>query len=211
MLKTLSVLFAFLMLVSCGKSGGGNSGSKGDAVTMQEIESGVVPQAALNFNMNLKMDGSFNGSEADKIHVAGELIKKVFASEEFKDAILNFSYNGKKQFVDNGGLSNAQIYKKIIEGSEALSPGIDNEMDLSMSVYKANNIVVGYTTPGELGINMNSKFLDMNPGYKVTTNMVHEWLHKLGFVHAYNSTPSRPYSVPYAVGYLVARLAVKYL
>lgn len=210
MLKTFSIVFFFLALVSCGKSGGG-SGSGGDAVSLEEIQSGVVPSAALNFETNIKPDASFNGTQLDKIHTAAGLIKKVFASEEFKNAILNFKYNGKKQFVDNGGLSNAQIYKKIIEGSEALTPGVDNEMDLSLEVYKANNIVVGYTLPSELKVWMNSKFLDMNPAYKVTTNMVHEWLHKLGFTHAFNSTPSRPYSVPYAVGYLVARLSQHYL
>jgi hypothetical protein len=211
MLKTFSFLFTFLLLVSCGKSGGGNSGSHGDAVSLQEIESGVIPQAALNFNVNLKMDSSFDGAQQDKIHQAAELIRKVVASEEFKDAILNFTYAGKKAFVDNNGLSNAQVYKKILEGSEKLTPGIDNEMDLSLELYKANNIVVGYTTPNALKVNMNAKFFNANPAYKVTTNMMHEWLHKIGFDHAFNATPSRPYSVPYAVGYLVARLAVKYI
>lgn len=210
MLKSFSILFVFLLLISCGKGGGGSS-SSGDAVSLEEIESGVIPSAALNFNVNLHLDNSFNSSQTDKIHTAAELIKKVVASEEFRNAIVNFRYNGKKAFVDNGGLSNAQIYKKIIEGSEKLTPGIDNEMDLSLEVYQANTIVVGYTMPSELKIWMNAKFLNANAAYKVTTNMVHEWLHKLGFQHAQNNSPSRPSSVPYAVGYMVARMAKKYI
>lgn len=210
MLKSLSILFVFLFLASCGKSGGGGSSAGGDAVTLEEIQSGVVPSAALNFNVNLKMDNSFNGAQADKIHAAAELIRKVVASEAFKNAILNFTYNGKKAFVDNKGLSNAQIYKAIIEGSEKLTPGIDNEMDLSLELYQANTIVVGYTMPNELKIWMNGKFFNANSAAGVTTNMVHEWLHKIGFEHAQQSTPSRPSSVPYAVGYLVGRLAKKY-
>ncbi len=209
MSKTLSLMFVFLFLAACGKGGGGSS-SGGDSVSLEEIESGVIPSAALNFNVNLRMDSSFNGTQVDKIHTAAGLIKKVVASEEFRNAIVNFRYNGKKAFVDNGGLSNVQIYKKIIEGSEALSPGVDNEMDLSLEVYTANTVVVGYTITNELKIWMNAKFLNANPSYKVTTNMVHEWLHKLGFHHAQKNNPSRPSSVPYAIGYMVARMARKY-
>jgi hypothetical protein len=208
--KTLSFLAAFLFFVSCGKGGHGG-GNSGDAVSLDEIQSGApVPQAALNFNVNMRTD-NFNGEQLDKVHTAAELIKKVVASEEFKDAVLNFKYNGKKSFVDNGGLSNAQIYKKIIEGSEMLTPGIDNEMDLDAEAYKENTMTVGYTFPNVIKIWMNTKYLNANPSYKVTTNMMHEWLHKLGFVHAQARTASRPYSVPYAVGYLVARLAQKYI
>ncbi len=57
---------------------------------------------------------------------------------------------------------------------------------------------------------MNEKFLNANRPYKVTTNMVHEWCHKLGFKHDVQATPGRKYSVPYAVGYIVRDLAAKY-
>ena len=119
-------------------------------------------------------------------------------------------FNGKKAFNDNGGLSNAQIYKKIIEGSERLTPGVDNEMDLALEVFRANTNTVGYTMPSELRVWMNEKFLDRNVPYKVTTNMVHEWLHKMGFKHAQAATATRKYSVPYAIGYMVRDLAKKY-
>jgi hypothetical protein len=210
MFKTFSFAFIFLALVSCGKSGGGGSGSGGDAVTLEEIESGVVPSAALNFNVNVKIDSSFTGSQVDKLETAESLIEKVISSEEFKDRVLNFKHNGKKGFVDNKGLSNAQIYKKIIEGSETLTPGVDNEMDLSVDVFRANSITVGYTVPSQLKIWMNSKYLNANKPYKVTTNMVHEWLHKMGFHHSKARTATRKYSVPYAIGYMVANLAKKY-
>jgi hypothetical protein len=210
MLRTLSLIFVFLFLASCGKSGGGGSGLGGDSVRLEEIESGVTPSAALNFNVNVKMDNEFTAAQEDKIHSASDLIKRVVASDEFRKRVLAHSYNGRKGFVDSGGMSNAQIYKAIIEGSERLSPGVDNEMDLSLEVYRAANNIVGYTYPTELRVWMNEKFLNANKPYKVTTNMVHEWLHKLGFQHAVASTPTRKYSVPYAVGYLVGNLASKY-
>lgn len=210
MFKTFSLMFVILVLSSCGQSGGGGSKSAGDAVSLDEIESGVTPQAALNFAVNVKLDNEFTATQEDKIQAASRLIKQVVASDEFKNRILNHRFGGKKAFNDNDGLSNAQIYKKIIEGSEMLSPGIDNQMDLSLEVFRAANNTVGYTYPNELKVWMNEKFLNANMPYKVTTNMIHEWLHKLGFTHDQAATPNRKYSVPYAIGYLVRDLAKKY-
>ncbi len=208
--KTLSLLCTFLLFASCGKGGGGGGSSSGDVVNAEEITTDApVPSAALNFDVNVNMN-NFNGTQQDKILTAAELIRKVVASDEFKNAILNHKYKGKKTFVDNGGLTNAQIYKAIIEGSEKLNPGVDNQMDLNLTVYKANNMVVGYTYPSVFEIWMNSKFLNANTPAKVTTNMMHEWLHKMGFKHAAKKTANRKYSVPYAVGYLTARLAKKF-
>lgn len=208
MVRTLSFIFVFLFLASCGKSGGGST-SAGDTVSLEDIESGVTPSAALNFEVNVSLDDEFTTAQEDKIRAASELIKKVIASDEFKRSILNHQFSGKKTFNDNEGLSNAQIYKKIIEGSEMLNPGVDNQMDLSLEVYRAANNTVGYTYPSELRVWMNERFLNANRPYSVTTNMVHEWLHKLGFQHAVSATPTRKYSVPYAVGYLVRSLAKK--
>jgi hypothetical protein len=210
MLKTFFFLFLTLSLVSCGKSGGGgSSSSQGDAVSAQDISTNSpVPQAALNFDVNVKL-ANFNSTQEDKILRASDLIKRVVGSEEFKNAILNHTYGGKKTFVDNRGFSNAEIYKAIIEGSEKLRPGIDNQMDLELEVFTRSDTTVGYTFPNVIKVWMNSKFLNKYKAADVTTNMMHEWLHKLGFGHAYENTSNRKYSVPYAVGYLVARLAKK--
>jgi ribosomal protein L21 len=213
MTKTFSLLFVFLFLVSCGKSGGGNntqsSNNVGDAVDLEEVSvNSVVPSAALNFEVNLNLN-KFNSTQEDKVLEAADLIKKVVASEEFKKKVLSYKYRGKKAFNDNAGLSNAQIYKKIIEGSEKLRPGKDNEMDLDLEVYKENNNTVGYTYPSVIRVWMNSKYLNKNSPAKVTTNMMHEWLHKLGFKHDVKATPDRKHSVPYAIGYIVAKLAAR--
>ena len=223
-MKTLTLLFLILTLVSCGKSGGGssapvapsdistaanNESNTGTDVSLEEIaEQEVVPSAALNFDVKVDLT-NFNSAQEDKILEASDLIRKVIASDEFKNAILNHKVNGKRRFVDNQGLSNAQIYKKIIEGSEKLKPGKDNEMDLELEVYREASNTVGYTYPSINKVFMNAKFLNRNKPYEVTTNMTHEWLHKLGFKHAQQKTPSRKYSVPYAVGYIMRKLSKK--
>lgn len=211
--KTLSFLFVSLFLVSCGKSGGGSSSgsapaaSVGDSMALEEISASTpVPSAALNFDVNIELH-NFNTEQEDKVLEAADLIRKVLASEEFKNRILNHKVNGKKTFVDNDGLSNEEIYKKIVEGSEKLRPGTDNQMDLELEVYKENNSTVGYTYPDTVRVWMNEKFFNANASWKVTTNMTHEWLHKLGFKHDKARTPLRKYSVPYAIGYLMAELA----
>lgn len=203
---SLMLIFTF---VSCGKGGGGGGSNSSTSVGLDEISTeAAVPSAALNFEVDLKLQ-NFNAQQEDKILEAADLIKKVVASEEFKNRILNHKYNGKKGFVDSGGLSNAEVYKKILEGSEKLTPGKNNTMDLDLETYHENSVVVGYTKPSVVRIWMNTKFLNANRAADVTTNMMHEWLHKLGFKHTPNKTPTRKYSVPYAVGYLVRELARK--
>ena len=209
MIKTFSIVFIFLFLVSCGKSGS-DSSNPVSSVSLSEIStSSPVPSAAQNFEVDLKLN-NFDANQEDKVLVASDLIKKVVATEEFKNAILNYTYQGKKTFVDNDGLSNAEIYQKILEGSEKLHPGKNNQMDLEIEIYQANTTVIGYTLPNELKIWMNAKFFNQNMAPKVSENMMHEWLHKIGFKHDFASTPSRPFSVPYAIGYLVGRIAMKF-
>lgn len=208
MKNSLLSLLVLISVVACGKGGGGGSSSNGDSVSLEEVStSSVVPSAALNFDINLRMD-NFNATQEDKVLTAADLIKKVVASEEFKNRILNHTYNGKKGFAYTD-MTNAEVYKAILEGSEKLSPGSNNTMDLDLEVYTAQNNVVGYTKPSVIRIWMNSKFLNQNNAAEVTTNMMHEWLHKVGFKHPAEKTAIRKYSVPYAVGYLVRNLARK--
>lgn len=210
MAKTFSFLFLFLFLASCGKGGSGSSNSSSGMaeITEAEIAASVAPTQARTFEINAKLTG-FERDHEEKIHKAFEMIKEVVASDEFKNRVLNHTYNGKKQYVDNGGLTNAQIYKKILEGAEMLTPAKNNAMDLQLEQYEEASIVIGYTMPNIITIFMNKKYLDQSnfQANKVAMNLMHEWLHKLGFKHAQENSPSRPHSVPYAIGYIMRDLA----
>ena len=211
MKRTFTFLFLFLFLASCGKGGsGGNSGSEVAELTDAEIASEVAPVQALTFDINASLSG-FERDHEDKIHNAFEIIKRVVASDEFKRRVLSKSYKGKKQYVDNGGFTNAQIYKKILTASEKLTPGNNNVMDLNLAGYRVTQNVIGYTMPNIKTIFMNTRYLD-KPSFKtnqVAMNLIHEWLHKVGFKHAQKNSSSRPHSVPYAVGYIMRELAAK--
>lgn len=210
MSRTFTTLFIFFFFLSCGKSESDRNNEliNEEIVSNDEIQENTIPMAALNFEINLKLH-DFNASQEDKILEAAELIKKVVATEEFKKNILSHTFKGKMTFNDNNGLSNAQIYKKILEGAEQLRPNKDNSMDLDLRLYHEESKTIGYTYPNVMQIWMNTKYLNQYSPAKITANMMHEWLHKLGFKHDVKHTPDRKYSVPYAIGHIVSRLASK--
>jgi len=98
-MKTLTLLFLILTLISCGKSGDGssapvatsdistgvaanNESNTGTDVSLEEIaEQEVVPSAALNFDVKVDLT-NFNATQEDKILEASDLIRKVIASDE---------------------------------------------------------------------------------------------------------------------------------
>lgn len=213
-MKTFSILFIFLFFVSCGKSGNGGSVSpdgamEADSVELADISADrPVPVAALTWDIKAELV-NFSRSQEDKVQKTIELIKEIVASEEFKNKILNKTYKGKKQFVDNGGLSNAQIYQKILDGRELMTNlGKNNRMDVELELYRdTNSTTIGYTFPSVVRIWMNRKYFDKFLPYQVADNMVHEWLHKLGFKHSQEMNAARPHSVPYWIGYLVRDMA----
>lgn len=219
MMKSYLFLFLCLSLISCGKSGGGgkNNNTADAAATTSEssnasasnAEISPVPSSALTWDANLTFT-NFTRTQENKVLDAVDLVKKVIASSAFKSKILNHTYKGKKTFVNNLGLTNAQIYKKILESSEKLNPGKNYTMDITLATYQTDANVIGYTLPNVNKVWMNTRYLNKFTPVQVSSNLVHEWLHKLGFGHDFESTPSRPYSVPYAVGYIIKSLAAKY-
>jgi hypothetical protein len=149
---------------------------------------------------------SFEKTDEEKVMAAIEIIKKVIKSKIFKERVLSFSFNGKRQFNDNKGLSNFEIYELLLSGAEELLPEVDHEMDLELELYYSWKNTIGYTTPGEMKIYLNRKFFNSFTPVQVAGNLFHEWTHKLGFNHASTYTVDRDSSVPYALGYLIEEL-----
>lgn len=214
------MLLLSLVSVSCGKSGGGSSVAEQhtqDYVpdTSDETDSGTpstgVPAAALSFKTNIQYLSGFDSSDEAKYDEAVAIVKKVVATEAFRTKILNHTYNGTKSFSNNNGLSNKQIYQSILDAAEKLTPTKNNTIDVGVKLYYENNSVVGYTTPSITYFNVNTKFFDQYDPNEVAGNLFHEWLHKLGYGHDSTATARRPYSVPYAVGYLIRDIGKNFL
>ena len=164
------------------------------------------PEASLSVNPFLR---EFTPEQEEKMKKALERLKVVINSQEFKNAVLNHTYQNQVTFVDNNGMSNEEIYYTLLDGIEKLDPVLDNEVDLDITLYYSNNSTVGYTYPDTHRIWVNNKFFSGYSLSKVAANAVHEWTHKLGFGHDYSKTTRRNYSVPYGVGTIVKQLIEK--
>jgi hypothetical protein len=168
-----------------------------------------VPDEALAFDTEVTFY-EFNETQKAKVLKALELIKKVIRSSEFKNKIMSYTYRGKREFIDNNGKSNEEVYQSLLDASEDLLPGRDHTMNLELELYYNRwTSTVGYTTPDTLRIWMNNKFFSSYTPAEVAGNIFHEWTHKLGYDHDSSYSESRDHSVPYALGYLIEELAGK--
>lgn len=220
MTKIFLTLFVLLSIVACGKTGGGG-GSAAEVAsattpadstdTSNPIDTSTgyssLPNEAYTFGFNVNLINMSSSNEA-KLQKSMDLVARVIATKAFRDGILNHTYNGVKTFVDNGGYSNAQIYKKILDAAEKLFPAKNNKMDMEIELYTdTSSNTVGYTNPSTVRIWMNTKYFNNYTATGATANLTHEWLHKVGFGHAVSYSTSRDYSVPYAIGRLMSKIA----
>ena len=176
-------------------------------VLMVFESSASVPETARTFDFNI-ITNSLPRLKEEKILNSIIILKKIFSSPEFKDRILNHEYLSEKKFYFNKGLSNGQIYKKILSGMEELYPWKNNTMDVEIEFYTdLESNVIGYTRSDTMKVWMNNKYFNKHTLAELASNLTHEWLHKLGFDHEKERTDDRKYSVPYAIGYIVRELA----
>ncbi len=165
-----------------------------------------------NFQVRVAKSTNYTTNDLVKLNRAVSAIELILNSQEFKDDVLNFTYQGQKAFVQNNGMSNEQIYDYIMKGAEQYpnQTAVDSEMDVFLQLYKPkwyqSKRVIGYTDPSYSTIYVNQVYYRNADISDIANNMVHEWLHKMGFGHDFNSTARRSSSVPYAIGYIVGDL-----
>ena len=219
MKNSVILMLMLLVSISCNKSGGGSSSS--DTTTAPVTgdnnnnnnsggSSSGLPALALSFSTNVELL-NFTSTQEEKYNKAVDLVKLVVGTEEFRTRVLNYTYNGSKQYANNKSLTNAQIYQSILDAAETLQPAKNNRMDLEVELYYQNNTVVGYTNGSTTQIWVNTKYFDQYKENSVAGNLFHEWLHKLGYGHDSAATTARPHSVPYAIGYIMSDIAQDFL
>lgn len=221
LLKTTSFLFILSLFISCDSPeelncAAPSSGLQTECLItehknemIEELplgDQGEVPNAALTFDTKSTLL-NFSDEQKEKLIKATEIIKRVVASREFREGILNHTWQGKKQFVDSQGLTNAQIYSKILHASESYLDEKNNTLDVELELFFEPTKTIGYTYPNTKRIWMNKKYFDTYTAIQVSDNLFHEWLHKIGFDHSLSWSQERDHSVPYAIGYLVESLA----
>ena len=180
-----------------------------EVINGDHFTSDPIRNEALTFEVNIDMVNATPEQEI-KLREAIEILKQVVATEEFREKVLNFSYNGKRTFIDNRGFTNGQIYQIVLNGAEALSPARNNQLDAEIEFYSADTNVVGYTYKNTRRIWINTKFFESNTPARVAHNLFHEWLHKLGFDHDASWSQDRDASVPYALGFIMGEVGKKF-
>lgn len=188
----------------------------------------ITAEAESGFKINLTAT-NFRDGDYEKIETAVKYIAEALGSEEFQDYMANFEYEQKicsgmwwwkkcrtvkhTQFVDNHIqkegfkliLSKEEIYDHLMAGEERLSEdGEDGEADIFMELdRRSSRNVLGYTYSNTTKQWIYNNFFTNGDVWDIAGNITHEWVHKMGYGHAYKKTATRKYSVPYAVGYFV--------
>lgn len=141
----------------------------------------------------------------------GQLMETVLNSREFRDRVLAHEWNGAKQYADNDGLTNEEIYHRIREAVEYDNPdGRPYVMELVHRIgrpwFCAWRKAIGYTVFGSpLITTYYCKYHRMTDA-DLGGHFTHEWMHRIGFVHDFHLTAKRPYSVPYGVGRIAGEI-----
>ncbi len=173
------------------------------------IAADEVPAQALSWDADLYLT-NFNREQEEKVKKAVEIIKKVVAMKEFRDRVLNYSYKGEDRFFESEGMTNAEVYQKLLNGAEKMgNTSKNNTLDVELELYYQSTNTIGYTYPNTVRIWMNTKYFNKYTPIKVADNLMHEWMHKIGFTHAVTWSKDRDHTVPYAIGYLIEELAAK--
>lgn len=142
---------------------------------------------------------NFTQDEVQKHTTAAQLLEKIVNSKEFQVRMMAM------RLTSTNGLSNYDVWSKILTGSEILSPEEDGDIDVHVEVFSSPfSKVIGYTKENTIKTWINRKFFDRMSPADIAGNMFHEWLHKVGFDHVSEKEST---SVPYALGNLVVEMA----
>lgn len=160
-----------------------------------------------------------------KYEKALEILEEVLNSEEFRTKVLSYKRrDGKRLYQKNyiwnesdNTLTNEDVYNLLMRGDEKMVPNSIGEMNIYSWVkicsraqwvyqYKWCSGVVGSTAPGSSRtITHNWTFYKDFETPSMVANIVHEWIHLLGFLHGPAATMRD--EVPYVVGAIAGQVA----
>lgn len=139
-------------------------------------------------------------------------------SEEFKQRVLNYSYEDRGQKINNfkspetegKSMNRREIYEYIMSGRDKFNKEADKDIDIKISLYhKRWSSAIGYTYPNTWKTWINFKFFKNFSDADVAGNIIHEYMHNLGFDHDFNWNSTRKHTVPYAIGTIIREIAEK--
>lgn len=140
----------------------------------------------------------FTKAQEDKFKKIIANCEIILNSNEFKQAILDFTYNGKKQFVSTTD-SNEQVLEKLLSKDWPLEYRLE---------YRIYGKTIGYTLPSVTWIVIYTKFFNILSDAEIAGNIFHELGgHKVGrYGHDMKWSKPRDYSAPYGIGYVSEKI-----
>jgi len=154
---------------------------------------------------------NYSEAERAKFMRAMALAEKVINSKEFEQRIKNYqwTYNGViyNTFKLNQGFSNEEIFEKFKSGADKFNTEADGDIDVNSTLYYSWKSTIGYTYPNTYKTWINRKFFSSFTEAEIVGNVIHEYMHNVGFGHAFNNNPTRQHTVPYAFGYIARDIA----
>ncbi|MGE3608627.1 MAG: hypothetical protein AB7I27_03485 [Bacteriovoracaceae bacterium] len=207
-------------LVSCNGNGGATSDSskidQTNSVTPAPTSTSTTststdpaPVEASTFDTNISTAG-LDADQDMEVQKASEIIKLVVSSQEFKDRVLNHTVNGVKTFLNNNGLTNEQIYQKILEAAENDNLTKNNVMDLAFELIPQKTTSRIYRIIS--GIKKIFFFLNLFSNTTpagIAQNLFQQWLGKMGFSLVEGSSSNL--TVQQGIAAIIGELGKKYL
>lgn len=175
---------------------------------------GLTPIPGVNFKTNIQYEDDIQPELVDKLKRAAKLMRDIVSSQEFKDAVTGhkycrsvwFRYICSIDFKRNEGDSTEEVYAKIMAGAELFKPENNQTYDATYRVYDfGNDGVRASTNINDHLIKYNEYHLIRDSLSEVAATMLHEWLHKHGYLHSRYSNKTRKYTVPYGAGTNIVR------
>ena len=147
--------------------------------------------------------------QRDFMRNALNILRHIVVSDMFQNAALDHG-----PFFDTED-NPLIIYTKFISGKDLYDKFADNEMDVDVTLYYNRwTKTLGYTYPNTRKTHINMAKINIEEFEMMATvvgNIVHEYMHNLGYGHTKFWTSDRDTSVPYAYGYMARDLALEFL
>ena len=158
------------------------------------------------FKIHVHRLSGFGDISTEKMLVAIRLLECVINSSKFKLLIESYSFKNAK--IKGKRVSSKKVFEMIMSGKDQFNVEDDNDMDLFITLCNRwYSSTVGYTYPDTYKTWINYKFFKKFDIAEIAGNLIHEYMHNIGFTHDLNWNKTRKNSVPYAIGDIVQMLA----
>jgi len=119
---------------------------------------------------------NYSEQEKIKLSIAVDLLSKIVNSEEYKQRVIHTNFPETR--FDGYG-----VYHRVMSCRELSSFEDDNAMSFYVSMYNRENDIIGWTTFDANIVYTNRYYHSWYTPCQVAANLMHEWMHQLGFDH----------------------------